>query len=476
MLRRFLIILIVFIILEGSNVFAQTCPAQTTYGNTWATLVGEIQDNGGDPNITAWFEWGTSSFSLTNRTPDQFLFIPNPPQGFCQTITGLQPCTTYFYRAASRNSGGTNYGNIYSFRTNCVFSNLQVSCSASPNPANVNQTVVFTANVSGGNGSYSYSWSGACSGSSSTCSRSFSSAGTYTANITVTSGNETKSASCSVNISSGQNSSIINQLPIAVIAFTPEDIRPGTIVTFDASQSYDPDGFIISYEWIINNETVSNLKTFNRALASGAYRVKLIVTDNQGSQSSKEILISVGRTTYLTRTVTRTVTRSIEVPTPIQKTNNNKLIDLLVEPTYSVNVCAQNTIQLTLINNTSVNRKITIKANGEVGNWFKPSERDFVLEPNSSRLVDWIVDVPCSGVVKTKNYNIDFKVSTPGANYSFSSDLQIKGINTSLLGFIGAFGGVNIFWLFLLFLIIFLLAFLWYRFRELEKRYKQNLR
>ncbi|GIW67614.1 MAG: hypothetical protein KatS3mg096_482 [Candidatus Parcubacteria bacterium] len=202
----FLIIGLVFLgqyIFSKKQAIAQTsvqrvCPAQTTYGNTWATLVGEIQDNGGDPNITAWFEWGTSSFSLTNRTPDQFLFIPNPPQGFCQTITGLQPCTTYFYRAVARNSAGTSRGSIYSFTTQCA--PLQVSCSASPNPANVNQTVIFTANVSGGNGSYSYSWSGACSGSSSTCSRSFSSAGTYTANITVTSGNETKSASCSVTV------------------------------------------------------------------------------------------------------------------------------------------------------------------------------------------------------------------------------------------------------------------------------------
>ena len=219
MKKLFFLFSVVSLVFLGQYIFSKkqavaqmSCPSQTTYGDTWATLVGEIQDNGGDPNITAWFEWGTSSFSLSNRTPDQSLYVPNPPQRFCTTISGLQPCTTYYYRAASRNSGGTNYGAIYSFRTTCNL-NLQVSCYASPNPANIGQTVVFTANVSGGTGSYSYSWSGACSGFSSTCSRSFSSAGTYTATVTVTSGNQTQSASCSVTINQPVRPPVVITLP-----------------------------------------------------------------------------------------------------------------------------------------------------------------------------------------------------------------------------------------------------------------------
>jgi len=211
----FLIVGLVFLgqyIFSKKQVVAQiSCPSQTTYGDTWATLVGEIQDNGGDPNITAWFEWGTSSFSLTNRTPDQTLYVPNPPQRFCDQISGLQPCRTYYYRAAARNSAGTSRGSIYSFTTQCA--PLQVSCSASPNPANIGQTVVFTANVSGGTGSYSYSWSGACFGFSSTCSRSFSSAGTYTATVTVTSGSQTQSASCSVTVNQPVRPPVVITLP-----------------------------------------------------------------------------------------------------------------------------------------------------------------------------------------------------------------------------------------------------------------------
>ena len=198
--KLFLIIALINIFLffnfvKNQVVAQSSCPTGTTYSDTQATLVGEIQNNGGDPNINAWFEWGTSSY-LSNFTPIQFLNVPNPPQRFCHTLTNLQPCTTYYYRAVARNSAGTSRGDIYNFTTLCA--PLQLNCTAQPNPANVNQTVTFRANVSGGTGSYSYVWSGACSGNSATCLRSFSQPGTYVANVVVTSGNQTQSASCSV--------------------------------------------------------------------------------------------------------------------------------------------------------------------------------------------------------------------------------------------------------------------------------------
>jgi len=78
---------------------------------------------------------------------------------------------------------------------------LNVSCSASPNPAQINQTVTFTANVSGGISPYSYSWSGAVSGNSSAVSKTFNSAGTYTAYLTVyDNASQSKSTSCSVTV------------------------------------------------------------------------------------------------------------------------------------------------------------------------------------------------------------------------------------------------------------------------------------
>jgi len=79
-------------------------------------------------------------------------------------------------------------------------SDLTVSCSTTPNPANANQSVSFISSVSGGTGSYIYSWTGACTGSSSTCIDSFSSSGTQTATIHVTSGSQSDSSTCSVSV------------------------------------------------------------------------------------------------------------------------------------------------------------------------------------------------------------------------------------------------------------------------------------
>jgi len=79
---------------------------------------------------------------------------------------------------------------------------LSVSCSASPNPAQTDQTVTFSSNISGGSGNYSYYWSGATYGNSSYSQKSFSSYGNYTAYLTVhDSQNRSASTSCSVNVS-----------------------------------------------------------------------------------------------------------------------------------------------------------------------------------------------------------------------------------------------------------------------------------
>jgi len=76
---------------------------------------------------------------------------------------------------------------------------LSVSCYASPNSPQINQTVTFFSNVSGGDGIYYYYWSGYASGNNSYIQQTFNSAGTYTAYLTVTDSNgRTGSTSCSV--------------------------------------------------------------------------------------------------------------------------------------------------------------------------------------------------------------------------------------------------------------------------------------
>jgi hypothetical protein len=80
------------------------------------------------------------------------------------------------------------------------YSTPTVSCSASPNPANVGQTVTWTASASNFSGTPTYTWSGAVTGTGNSISASYETTGTKTATVTATYGNQTATSTCSVNI------------------------------------------------------------------------------------------------------------------------------------------------------------------------------------------------------------------------------------------------------------------------------------
>jgi PKD repeat protein len=54
--------------------------------------------------------------------------------------------------------------------------------------------------------------------------------------------------------------------------------------SFDASNSFDPDGTITSYAWNLGDDTTASGRTISHTYASGGYRtVTLTVTDNTGA-------------------------------------------------------------------------------------------------------------------------------------------------------------------------------------------------
>jgi len=107
------------------NGFWQNCnntnsnqPYVTTYsangvGDTFAVLNGYIDPNGSI--TTRWFEWGTSNGYLGSQTIK--LGQGLSAGAFNQSVTGLQPNTTYYYRAVGQSSGGQVYGNVLTFTT-----------------------------------------------------------------------------------------------------------------------------------------------------------------------------------------------------------------------------------------------------------------------------------------------------------------------------------------------------------------------
>jgi len=86
-----------------------------------------------------------------------------------------------------------------------------------------------------------------------------------------------------------------NQSPTAAFAYSPQDVREGESVFFDASESEDPDGTIATYSWNLGDGTIQTGRqvTHTYALAR-SYRVLLTVTDDQGATHTVAETIDVG--------------------------------------------------------------------------------------------------------------------------------------------------------------------------------------
>jgi len=85
-----------------------------------------------------------------------------------------------------------------------------------------------------------------------------------------------------------------NQPPVASFTYFPEDPVVGEETTFDASDSYDPDGAIVSYSWDFGDGSASMVQNPTHTYTSpGTYVVKLTVTDNEGLTNSVSKLVEV---------------------------------------------------------------------------------------------------------------------------------------------------------------------------------------
>ena len=81
--------------------------------------------------------------------------------------------------------------------------------------------------------------------------------------------------------------------PVAILTANPDSGDVGEPIFFDASQSYDPDGYIVRYIW--------NFDSFSGAIAafnysfneSGAYQVNLTVVDNDGLDNSTTVTVNI---------------------------------------------------------------------------------------------------------------------------------------------------------------------------------------
>jgi len=78
-----------------------------------------------------------------------------------------------------------------------------------------------------------------------------------------------------------------NDPPVAVFTATPSEGSTPLFVTFDASDSYDPDGLVTSYRWAFGDETSgSGMYATHTYTQPGTYTVELTVEDRRQTTST----------------------------------------------------------------------------------------------------------------------------------------------------------------------------------------------
>jgi hypothetical protein len=125
-----------------------TTAAAASVTSTSATLNGTVNPQGSATD--GWFEWGTSStLSTYNATAAQAVGSGGAAASINQGISGLSPGTTYYFRAAAANNGGTTRGSILSFRTAAAVPSLRVnSISVMETNTGTNAPATFTVTLS----------------------------------------------------------------------------------------------------------------------------------------------------------------------------------------------------------------------------------------------------------------------------------------------------------------------------------------
>jgi len=116
---------------------------------------------------------------------------------------------------------------------------------------------------------------------------SYADDGNYTVTLTVT---DDDGATASANATK----TVLNRSPVADFTYSPPSPLINETVTFNASTSYDPDGFIVSYFWDFGDETNASGVTTNHSYSTaGNYTVTLTVTDDDGATDSTATTVTV---------------------------------------------------------------------------------------------------------------------------------------------------------------------------------------
>jgi len=87
---------------------------------------------------------------------------------------------------------------------------------------------------------------------------------------------------------------LTNRPPVAIAEPAQQQIWVGDAASFDASSSYDPDGYIVNYSWSFGDGAVGfGVAVSHRYTSPGTFNVTLLVTDNEGATDTCVVQVIV---------------------------------------------------------------------------------------------------------------------------------------------------------------------------------------
>ena len=88
-------------------------------------------------------------------------------------------------------------------------------------------------------------------------------------------------------------SKIVENQPPVANAGPDQTVYEGTSVTLNGCGSYDPDGYIVSYEWMEGSSLLSESVEFSRIFPVGTHYITLRVTDDDGASDTDTVVVKV---------------------------------------------------------------------------------------------------------------------------------------------------------------------------------------
>jgi len=111
-------------------------------------------------------------------------------------------------------------------------------------------------------------------------STAYAESGAYTVTLTVTDDDGATDTIATSKI-------VRNKSPVAIFTESAENVYVNETITFNAADSYDPDGYIVNYSWDFGDGNTATGVTVSHAYSdNGFYLVTLTVTDNDGATAS----------------------------------------------------------------------------------------------------------------------------------------------------------------------------------------------